>query len=185
MTTPAPLRAIGISGSPSSTSRSRLLVQRALERMADAGVRTHLLDLGELPAEALLGRSQHGDVAQALAELAAARVLVVGTPIYRATYTGLLKIFFDLLQTDALVGTVTLPIATGGGPAHLLMVDHGLRPLIASLGGLTTAAAIYATPADFDGQEPNAALRERLHAAADEVLALAGGYAERGGGDGA
>ena len=173
MTASPPLRALGISGSPSSTSRSRLLVQQTLARLADAGVTTRLLDLGDLPAEALLGRSQDEDIAQALAELASARVLVVGTPIYRATYTGLLKVFFDLLPSDALRGTVTLPIATGGGPAHLLMIDHGLRPLIASLGGLTTATAIYATPADFDEQQPAAALREQLLAAVDEALALA------------
>lgn len=168
------LRAVGISGSPSSTSRSRLLVQRALERMDDAGVTTQLIDLGDLPAEALLGRVQHEDVSRALEQLSEARVLVVGTPIYRATYTGLLKVFFDLLPAGALAGTVTLPIATGGGPAHLLMIDHGIRPLIASLDGLTTASAIYATPGDFDGAEPNATLQLSLRAAVDEALALAG-----------
>lgn len=167
------LRAIGISGSPSSTSRSRLLVQQALERMAAAGVTTRLLDLGDLPAAALLGREQHAAIAAALDEVTAAQALVVGTPIYRATYTGLLKVFFDLMPTDALRGKVTLPIATGGGPGHLLMLDHGIRPLIASLAGLTTATAIYATPADFDGQEPNAALRMQLDAAVDEALAVA------------
>lgn len=168
------LRAVGISGSPSSTSRSRLLVRRALERMDDAGVTTQLIDLGDLPAEALLGRVQHEDVSCALEQLSEARVLVVGTPIYRATYTGLLKVFFDLLPAGALAGTVTLPIATGGGPAHLLMIDHGIRPLIASLDGLTTASAIYATPGDFDGAEPNATLQLSLRAAVDEALALAG-----------
>ena len=173
MSTPFPLRALGISGSPSPTSRSRLLVQRALERMAANGAATRLLDLGELPAEALLGRAPHPDVQGALDELAAAHLLVVGTPIYRATYSGLLKVFFDLLPSEALRGTVALPIATGGGPGHLLMIDHGIRPLIASLGGLTTAAAVYATPADFDGPEPGAVLRAQLDAAVDEALALA------------
>jgi len=168
-----PIRAIGISGSPSPTSRSRLLVQHALEYLDSLGAPSQMIDLGDLPAEALLGRAQHDDLTRALAELAASRVLVVGTPIYRATYTGLLKVFFDLLPAEALKGTVTLLIATGGGPAHLLMVDHGLRPLIASLAGLTTARAIYATPADFDGPDPNAALRASLHAAADEALNLA------------
>jgi len=177
MTQTPPLRAIGISGSPSSTSRSRALVALALERMAAAGARTRLVDLGDLPADGLLGRAQHPDVAQALEELAAAQALVVGTPIYRATYTGLLKVFFDLLPAGALAGTVTLPIATGGGPGHLLMLDHGIRPLIASLDGLTTARAVYATPADFDGQQPNEALRANLDAAADEALALAGALA--------
>ena len=173
MTQTPPLRALGISGSPSSTSRSRLLVARGLERMAAAGTQTRLLDVGDLPADGLLGRAQHPEIAGALADLASAHVLVVGTPIYRATYTGLLKVFFDLLPAEGLAGKVTLPVATGGGPAHLLMVDHGIRPLIASLNGLTTAAAIYATPADFEEQEPNAALRQRLDAAVDEALALA------------
>ncbi len=173
MNTPRQLRAVGISGSPSSTSRSRLLVQQALERMAATGVTTRLLDLGDLPAEALLGREQHADIASALEEVMAAQVLVVGTPIYRATYTGLLKVFFDLMPTDALQGKVTLPIATGGGPGHQLMLDHGIRPLIASLVGLTTSAAIYATPADVDDQAPNAASRSRLDAAVEEAITVA------------
>jgi FMN reductase len=141
--------------------------------MAAAGATTRLLDLGDLPADALLGRTQAQDVSAALEDLARAQILVVGTPIYRATYTGLLKVLFDLLPADVLSGSVTLPIATGGGPAHLLMIDHGIRPLIASLGGLTTATAIYATPADFDDQQPNEALRTRLNSAVAEALALA------------
>jgi NAD(P)H-dependent FMN reductase len=63
MTQPPPLRALGISGSPSATSRSRLLVARALERMDAAGAQTRLLDLGDLPANGL--------PAGALAELTA------------------------------------------------------------------------------------------------------------------
>jgi FMN reductase len=144
-----------------------------LSHLADAGVTTGLLDLTEQSAEGLLGRREDAGIERALAELAAARVLVVGTPVFRATYTGLLKVFFDLLPPERLRGTVTLPIATGGGPAHLLMVDYGLRPLVASLGGLTTATAIYATAADFDDAEPGAALAERLRAAVKEALALA------------
>lgn len=174
MTTDAPFRAAGISGSPSSTSRSRLLVRRALDQLEAAGIPTTLIDLGDLPADALLGRTEDETVKQALADLTAARIHVAGTPIYRATYTGLLKVFYDLLPAEALRGTVTIPIATGSGPAHSLMVDHGLRPLIASLGGLTTAAAIYATPADFDEGEPNAALAERLRLAVEEAMRLAG-----------
>ena len=56
-----------------------------------------------------------------------------------------------------------------GGPGHLLMLDYGIRPLIAALAGLTTATAIYATPADFDDQTPNATLHTRL----DEAVAVA------------
>src|SRR5439155_24463742 len=86
----AALRAVGISGSPSSASKSRALVAYALERLADRGAETALIDLATLPAEALLGRRTEARVTAALEAVAGARVVIAGTPIYRATYSGLL-----------------------------------------------------------------------------------------------
>src|SRR6266852_1938882 len=79
-------------------------------------------------------------------------------PIYRATYSGLLKVFFDLLPPDALARKVAIAIATGGGPSHLLAVDHGLRPLLASVGALVVATGIYGTDAQFRAGVPEPAL---------------------------
>jgi FMN reductase len=135
--------------------------------------------LARLPADALLGRRADPAVAAALATVVAARILVVSTPIYRATYSGLLKVFFDLLAPEALEGKVAIPIATGGSAAHLLAVDHGLRPLLASLGAVTVAAGIYGTDAQFLDGEPTAALLERVDRAAIEALTLAGIAAAR------
>jgi FMN reductase len=104
-----------------------------------------------------------------------AAILVVSTPIYRATYSGLLKVFFDLLPQDALVGKVAIPIATGGGPAHLLAVDHGLRPLLASVGALVVATGVYGTDTQFRNGVPDTALVERIERAALEAAALASG----------
>ena len=75
----AALRAVGISGSPSSASKSRALVAYALERLADRGAETALIDLATLPAEALLGRRAEARVTAALEAVAGARVVIAGT----------------------------------------------------------------------------------------------------------
>jgi FMN reductase len=173
--------AAGVAGSPSALSRSRALLDAALTALERRGVAASRVDLARLPADALLGRRADPAVAAALATVVAARILVVSTPIYRATYSGLLKVFFDLLAPEALEGKVAIPIATGGSAAHLLAVDHGLRPLLASLGAVTVATGIYGTDAQFaDGGGGWAAqLLERVDRAALEALTLAGVAAAR------
>jgi FMN reductase len=168
-----PKLALGISGSPSPTSSSRRLVKRVLALLAAQGFITDVIDLSELPAEALLARGEDAAVSGALAKVGEARIIVVGTPVYRATYTALLKTLFDLMPQDHLLGKVAVLIATGGAPEHMLSVDHGLRPLIANLGGVSASTAIYATPADFVDGEPAEALAARLASAADEASNLA------------
>ena len=107
--TPARLvRAVAVSGSPSRESRSRRLLAHAVGRFAAAGAETRILNLCDVPADDLLGRARSSTIAAALSEVDAAHVLIVGTPVYRAAYSGLLKVFFDLMTPDAL--------AHGGGP---------------------------------------------------------------------
>lgn len=168
--------AVGISGSPARTSRSRALLEYALaavERHGAGPVR--LLDLARLPAEGLLGRQHDSDVTDALRAVQEAGLVIVSTPIYRATYSGLLKVFFDLLPQDGLAGKVAIPIATGGGPAHLLAVDHGLRPLLASVGALVVATGVYGTDAQVRAGVPDPELLERIERAAREATSLAAG----------
>jgi FMN reductase len=145
----------------------------ALERQGAAPSR--FIDLWQLPAEGLLGRRRDADVADAVRSVLEAGILVVSTPIYRATYSGLLKVFFDLLPPDALQGKVAIPIATGGGPAHLLAVDHGLRPLLTSVGALVVATGVYGTDAQFRNGVPDAELVERVERAALEAAGLVSG----------
>ena len=166
------LKAVGISGSPRATSKSRLLVERVLDALAQGGAEIQLVDLSALPAEALLGRVPAPEVTAALDTASHARIVVAGTPVYRATYTGLLKTFFDLFPRDALAGAVGVPVVTGAGPEHALAVDHGLRPLFASLGARTIAAAIYATDAQFPNGAPDPAVLAAVARAAREALAL-------------
>src|SRR6266852_2260975 len=174
------LVAVGISGSPGATSKSRLLVHYALERLAAWGASTELVDLATLPADALLGRGAAPPVAAALERTIRARIVVAGTPVYRATYSGLLKVFFDLLPQDSLTGKVGVPIVTGHGAAHSLSVDHGMRPLFASLGATVIASGVYATSQQFADGKPGRELLEAVDRAVAEALALATAGPPRG-----
>lgn len=165
--------ALAISGSPASNSRTRRLLEYALERLQRDGVPGRLIDLSTLSPDALLGRGRAPDVDDALAAVAAAQILIVGTPVYRATFSGLLKVFFDLLPQDGLAGKVAIPVATGGSLAHQLVIDHGLRPLIASIGGVTVATGVYGAQAQFGGVVPDASLIDRVDRAVTEALAFA------------
>jgi FMN reductase len=166
--------AIAISGSPSHQSKSKRLLAHAAASLSANGTAVTAIDLCDLPAEALLGRSRDAAVDQALAALAEARLVIVATPVYRASYSGLLKCFFDLLPQDALAGKAAVLIATGGSPAHSLVIDHALRPLVASVGGLSVATSIYGTDAQFSADGPAAALLagvDRAVREAQEVMA--------------
>lgn len=156
-------RAIGLAGSITSPSRSGALVMEVLNRLASKDVETELIDLASLSADGLLYRTKDADVAGALERVTGVPILVVGTPVYRATYTGQLKAFFDLLPRDALAGTLVGCIATGAAYNHALAIDHGLRPLMASLAGLTASRAIYATDGELGGY-PNEPLPDALEA---------------------
>jgi FMN reductase len=141
--------AIGIAGSLFAPSRSGALVSAVLADLDRAGVQTRLIDLAQLPAEGLLARAKMPEVEDALAAVGGARILILGTPIYRAAYSGQLKAFFDLLPQSALSGKVVGLIATGAVAQHALAIDHELRPLVASLGGLSASRGIYATDETF------------------------------------
>lgn len=167
---------VGLSGSPGQVSRSRTLLELALTALEKQGAApSRLIDLAQLPSDGLLARRQSTEVTEAIQNVLDAGLLVVSTPVYRATYSGLLKVFFDLLPQDALAGKVAIPIATGGGAAHLLAVDHGLRPLLASVGALVVATGVYGTDAQFKGGVPEPVLVERIERAALEAAALASG----------
>jgi FMN reductase len=166
--------AIAISGSPARESKSRRLLVHGVNRLARDGTRTRVIDLCDLPAGDLLGRDRSAAIDDALAAVAAAPLVLVATPVYRASYSGLLKCFFDLLPQDALRGKVAIPIATGGSAAHSLVIDHALRPLLGSVGALVVATGIYGTDAQFSADGPDAALLaavDRAITEAQEVVA--------------
>ena len=148
-------------------------------RLRDQGFPTALIDLADLPATALLGRTRSPELDEAVARVTGAAIVVASTPVYRATYSGLLKVFFDLLPAESLRGKVAVSIATGGGAAHQLVLDHGLRPLFASLGAVVGSIGVFGTDGEFTDGIPRSALIDRLDRAAAEAVSLARALAPR------
>lgn len=108
--------------------------------MRGHGHLTALLNVRELPAASLVtAELGDPDIAAGIAEVVAADALVVASPVYKASYSGLLKTFVDLLPTNCLAGTPVLPFVTGGSVGHVLALDQGLKPLLAALGATTIA----------------------------------------------
>ena len=142
------MSALLLAGSPSQHSRSAALLDAVAQRLRGRGAqvdRIHIRDLS--PQALLLADTGHPSISQAVAQVAAARVLVVSTPVYKAAYSGVLKVFLDLLAQTALQGKTLLPLATGGSPHHMLALDYALRPVLQSLGAKHILPGIYATDA--------------------------------------
>jgi FMN reductase len=164
-----------LGGSPSAPSTTWRLQQLVGARLAAFGHSTFALQVRELPAQALL-RADVSDpaIAAAVALLRDADALVVGTPVYKASFSGVLKTFLDLLPQDGLAGKLVLPLATGGSQSHMLALDYALRPVLASLAPRHILPSIYATseqlPWDADkGLVPVAAIAARIDAGVEQL----------------
>jgi FMN reductase len=125
---------VSITGSPSSSSRTQQLVDYVHGRLRAGGHTIERIAVRELPAEDLLqARLDSPALVAAIGAVERADAVVVATPIYKAAYTGVLKLFLDLLPQLGFTGKVVLPLATGGTLAHVLAIDYGLRPVLQSL----------------------------------------------------
>ncbi|HEY8282004.1 MAG TPA: FMN reductase [Leifsonia sp.] len=171
------LSVVGVSGSPTHPSRTTVLVRTVTEAFAEAvdAVPT-TIELGPLLGQLGAGpfRNQLGpDAVAALETVEAADIVVVGSPAYRATYTGLFKLFFDHVGQYALIDKPIVLTATGGSERHALLVEHQMRPLFGFFQSLTLPLGIYASERDFeDYQVSSDDLRERIRTAIARTLPL-------------
>jgi FMN reductase len=172
-----PLRLVAVSGGLQRPSKSAALAEHLLDLIADeVPCEQRLVELGQL-APQLAGavwRSQLPDtVERELGVVEQADVLVVTTPVFRGSYTGLFKHFFDFIHQDALIDKPVLLAATGGSERHALVIDHQLRPLFSFFQARTLPLGIYATDKDFaDYRLQNEALIERARLAVQRALPL-------------
>jgi FMN reductase len=114
-------------------------------------------------------------LAAALRAVTEADALIVVTPVFSASYSGLFKSFFDVLEKDALAGTPVLIGATGGSARHSLVLEHAMRPLFAYLRAVVVPTAVYAASEDWGAD----GLAERIERAAGELAGLLGGAGAR------
>ena len=172
-----PLRLVAVSGGLQRPSKTAALAEHLMGLIAEEiPCEQRLVDLGQL-APQLAGavwRSQLPDtVERELAAVEQADILVVATPVYRGSYTGLFKHFFDFIHQDALIDKPVLLAASGGSERHALMIDHQLRPLFSFFQARTLPLGVYATDKDFaDYRVQDEALVQRARLAVQRALPL-------------
>jgi MsuE subfamily FMN reductase len=176
---------LGINGSltaPPSRTRSLLDVALAAAKAYDSAIETEVLELRDFKLDFCDGRAPEDystDTRRALALVDGADAYLVATPIYRGSYTGALKNFFDLVPndprgSDPLRGKVVGLLASGGSDHHYLILEHQLRPLFGFFGAHTLPGTIYASPKDFNAQKQvQGRLLEDLTALSQEAINLA------------
>lgn len=166
-----------IGGSPSRPSRTAALLDDVTALIEGAGDTATRLELADLPPAALL----HADttdpaVQSAIAEVDLADALVIATPVYKASFSGLLKTFLDLLPQKAFEGKSILPLATGGTIAHLLSIDYALRPVLLSMCPRHVAHGRFILDTQLDKDGPargftDAGARAAVHLAVEAFVA--------------
>ena len=162
-----------IAGSPSERSRAAALLNATGRKLTLSGAKVNTLRVRDLnPQAVLLADFEHPSIVQTVARVAAASIIVIATPVYKAAYSGILKSFLDLLPQSALKGKTVLPLATGGSPHHMLALDYALRPVLQSLGAKNILSGIYATDAQVIlNPEDSYQIAEDVDARLDEAVA--------------
>ncbi|HEY0480803.1 MAG TPA: NADPH-dependent FMN reductase [Kofleriaceae bacterium] len=168
---------VTITGSPSQASRSAALAQHVAHRLRARGFELASINVRDLPADALVtGRTDDPAIAEAIRVVERADAVVAATPIYKASYTGVLKMFLDILPQFALAGKVVLPLATGGTLAHVLALDYALRPVLVALGAHHIVNGLFIldkTLAVSDGRVTlEADVEQRLTVLVDDFAAV-------------
>lgn len=145
----------GFAGSLSMPSRTRALVQEAVDLAAARfNAVGHVFDLNDLGPS--LGTARHlGDLAPEALELVTALIrsdaLVIASPVHKGSYGGLFKHVFDLLDPGMLQGKPVLLAASGGGDRHALIIEHQLRPLMGFFEAQSLPTGVYASDREFVG----------------------------------
>ncbi|KOV79849.1 oxidoreductase [Streptomyces sp. NRRL WC-3618] len=173
------MKLVVVSAGLSVPSSTRLLADRlaaAVDRQTDVDIR--VVELRELAVE-IAHNFTNGfpgpKLADALEAVTGADGLIVVTPVFSASYSGLFKSFFDVLEKDALAGKPVLVAATGGSARHSLVLEHAMRPLFAYLRAVVVPTAVYAASEDWGAE----GLPERIERAAGELTALMAGLSAR------
>lgn len=171
------LNVVAVSGSLQAPSKTIALVEEILVVLGEKlPIDTHLIKLNELGPSFAGSLSRAGlpkNVEHELQRIETADLLVVASPVYRASFTGLFKHLFDFVDQYALVDTPILLAATGGSERHALIIEHQFRPLFSFFQALTLPLGIYAHDSDFtDYRVSSDFLRDRIRKVVDRSLPL-------------
>jgi FMN reductase len=174
----APLRVVAVVGTTGPVSKTKALTELVISSLAARTeisaeiIEIHALNPG---LGAAIERGQLDDRAEAAVRAAeTADLLIAATPVFRGSYTGLFKHFFDFVDQYALAGKPVLLAATGGSDRHALVIDQALRPLFGFFQAWTAPMGVYLSSGDFAGTTVlNPEAYERIEVAVDDVVPVA------------
>ncbi|MFF4245926.1 FMN reductase [Streptomyces sp. NPDC001822] len=188
----APLKIVAVAAGLSSPSSTRLLADRlaeaAREQLAagqDRRVEVRVVELRDLAvdiANHLVTGFPPAGLKAALDAVTGADGLIVVSPVFTASYSGLFKSFFDLVENTALTGKPVVIAATGGTPRHSLVLEHAMRPLFAYLRAVVLPTSVYAASEDWgaQGDEYTDGLPSRIRRAGGELASAVMGHTVSG-----
>ena len=163
----------GLSEPSSTRLLADLLGDATVAAIGDAQVEVvELRPLAHAVTDAMLTGFPNSELAQAIETVTTADAVIAVTPVFSASYSGLFKSFFDILENGALDGTPVLVAATAGTARHSLVLEHALRPLFSYLHAVVVPTAVFAASEDWGATGADGALRRRIDRAAAELAAL-------------
>lgn len=171
----SPLRVVVVNGSPNAASKTMGLAQLVTNQLATLlpidVTHVNVYGLGTTFTGAVERGDVSAEVEAQLASVETADVVVAATPVYRGSYSGMFKHFFDLIDQYALANTPVVLVATGGSDRHALVIEHALRPLFGFFQAATIPVGFYANAGDFDGSTVlNAEVYSRIEIGLNDVL---------------
>ncbi|MFF4880323.1 FMN reductase [Micromonospora sp. NPDC000668] len=167
-----------ISAGLSQPSSTRLLADQLAAATRDelvrrgAEVELRVVDLREYAHDVmnnLLTGFPPAALRGALDAVTGADGIIAVTPIFNASYSGLFKSFFDVVESESLVDRPVLIGATGGTARHSLALEHAVRPMFSYLRAVVVPTTVFAAPEDWSGGTADGALRGRIRRAAGEL----------------
>jgi FMN reductase len=140
---------LSIVGNPKPASKTAQVADTVAARIASAlDADTATLELGPIAADLTGWGAPAVDAAKEA--LFGANVLVFASPVYKATYTGLMKLMLDQIGAGELSRHVAVPVMVGGGPTHTLAVEESFRPVLIELGASCPSAGLYVIDSTLD-----------------------------------
>src|SRR6476469_6827707 len=163
-------------GAATPPGRLAAAIAAAAEMAQSADVAVDVLNLAETPIDICDGRplDSYGEATRgAVARIAMAGAVLIGAPVYRASYPGILKNLLDVTPVEALQNKPVGIVAMGGSPHHYLGVDTQLRQVLGWFGALVAPTSVYLTSGDFrDGQLASEIARGDLTALSETLITL-------------
>jgi FMN reductase len=179
------LHVVVVNGSPNERSKTMGLADLVTSRLKDIlPVELHQVDVYRL-GPGFTGATRREDVSpeveERIRQAEKADVVVAATPVFRASYSGMFKHFFDLVDQYGLANKPVILVATGGSDRHALVIEHALRPLFGFFQAATAPVGFYANAGDFDGTVVlNGEVYSRVEVGLNDIVAQLKALADDG-----